>query len=331
MFKYREVKIFLIFDFIILASTILLFNFFSLSREVLLVISFIFLSFNILFLSFIYYMNKEINIICNCINNMLNEDYLIDIRNYKEGLFGTLKSDTFKVVAKFKEISEYNIKEKEYLKETLSDISHQIKTPITSMYIINDILLEKEKDKSKKEFLMKNRTQLERIEWLVVTLLKMSRLESGSDKLVIKEYSIQELVEKALEPLGISMELKEQNIIINITGVKLLIDLEWTVESLSNIIKNAYEHTPKGGTIEIASLDTPIYTELSIKDNGCGISKKDLPHIFERFYKGSSNKDSIGIGLYMAKKVLGMENASVSAESSENGTCFSIKFYKNNL
>ena len=101
MFKYREVKIFLIFDFIILASTILLFNFFSLSREVLLVISFIFLSFNILFLSFIYYMNKEINIICNCINNMLNEDYLIDIRNYKEGLFGTLKSDTFKVVAKF--------------------------------------------------------------------------------------------------------------------------------------------------------------------------------------------------------------------------------------
>lgn len=262
---------------------------------------------------------------------MLNEDYLIDIRNYKEGLFGTLKSDTFKVVAKFKEISEYNIKEKEYLKETLSDISHQIKTPITSMYIINDILLEKEEDKSKKEFLMKNRTQLERIEWLVVTLLKMSRLESGSDKLVIKEYSIQELVEKALEPLRISMELKEQNIIINITDVKLLIDLEWTVESLSNIIKNAYEHTPKGGTIEIASLDTPIYTELSIKDNGCGISKKDLPHIFERFYKGSSNKDSIGIGLYMAKKVLGMENASVSVESSENGTCFSIRFYKNNL
>ena len=331
MFKYREVKIFLIFDFIILASIILLFNVFSLSREALLVILFIFLSFNILFLTFIYYMNKEINIICNCINNMLNEDYLIDIRNYKEGLFGTLKSDTFKVVAKFKEISEYNIKEKEYLKETLSDISHQIKTPITSMYIINDILLEKEEDKSKKEFLMKNRTQLERIEWLVVTLLKMSRLESGSDKLVIKEYSIQELVEKALEPLRISMELKEQNIIINITDVKLLIDLEWTVESLSNIIKNAYEHTPKGGTIEIASLDTPIYTELSIKDNGCGISKKDLPHIFERFYKGSSNKDSIGIGLYMAKKVLGMENASVSVESSENGTCFSIRFYKNNL
>lgn len=331
MFKYREVKIFLIFDCTILASIILLSNVFSLSREALLVIFFIFLSFNILFLTFIYYMNKEINIICNCINNMLNEDYLIDIRNYKEGLFGTLKSDTFKVVAKFKEISEYNIKEKEYLKETLSDISHQIKTPITSMYIINDILLEKEEDKSKKEFLIKNRTQLERIEWLVVTLLKMSRLESGSDKLVMKEYSIQELVEKALEPLRISMELKEQNIIINITGVKFLIDLEWTVESLSNIIKNAYEHTPKGGTIEIASLDTPIYTELSIKDNGCGISKKDLPHIFERFYKGSSNKDSIGIGLYMAKKVLGMENASVSAESSENGTCFSIKFYKNNL
>lgn len=331
MFKYREVKIFLIFDCTILASIILLSNVFSLSREALLVIFFIFLSFNILFLTFIYYMNKEINIICNCINNMLNEDYLIDIRNYKEGLFGTLKSDTFKVVAKFKEISEYNIKEKEYLKETLSDISHQIKTPITSMYIINDILLEKEEDKSKKEFLMKNRTQLERIEWLVVTLLKMSRLESGSDKLVIKEYSIQELVEKALEPLRISMELKEQNVIVNITDVNLLIDLEWTVESLSNIIKNAYEHTPKGGTIEIASLDTPIYTELSIKDNGCGISKKDLPHIFERFYKGSSNKDSIGIGLYMAKKVLGMENASVSAESSENGTCFSIKFYKNNL
>lgn len=331
MFKYREIKTVFLVDLFILIAIFGIYYAFSLEIETLFIALIVFILFNFLLLFLLIYIQKEISFISNCINSILNEDYTVDIRSYNEGIFGILRSDIFKVVTKLKETSEYNINEKEYLKETLSDISHQIKTPITSMYIINDILLEKEKDKNKKEFLIKNRTQLERIEWLVVTLLKMSRLESGSDKLIIRGCYLQDVVAKALEPLKISMELKEQNIKLNVTNVTLSVDLEWTVESLSNIIKNAYEHTPKGGTIEIISNDTPIYTELSIKDNGSGISKKDLPHVFERFYKGNGSKDSIGIGLYMAKKVLNMESANITVESNEKGTIFSIKFYKNNL
>ena len=266
--------------------------------------------------------------------NILNNNYSFDIRDYEEGDISNLKNDIYKMTIKLKEQNDLSIKDKRYLEEVLSDISHQLKTPLTSMYVINDVLLTDKKisEEKKQEFLIKNRKELERIEWLVTTLLKMSRLDSGSETLKIKEVTLGELIRKVLGPLEIPIELKKQELVLDFDpSIMLNIDLNWTTESLINILKNAHEHTKENGKITISGKDTPIYTEIEISDNGEGIDPKDLPHIFERFYKGKQNKESIGIGLNMSKKVINLEKGEIRATSSKQGTTFNIKFYKQNL
>ena len=287
----------------------------------------------VLFLiNYIYIKNiyKKISKIDKYMNNILNDDYSIDIKEYCEGDISNLKNDIYKMTIKLKEQSELLIKEKKYLEETLQDISHQIKTPLTSMYMINDILTNESNENVKKEFLIKNKNQIERIEWLVTSLLKLSRLESGTVKLKKEKIELNKLIDKAIEPINVLLELKDIKIIKNIEDTSINIDINWTVEALLNIIKNACEHTKD--KIEIIGSTNPLYTEIKIVDNGIGINKKDIKHIFERFYKGSHNKESIGIGLNMSKKIINLQNGIIEVSSKEGvGSTFIIKFYKNNL
>ena len=283
-------------------------------------------------INFIYIRNiyKKIGKIDKYMNNILNGDYSIDIKDYCEGDISNLKNDIYKMTIKLKEQSELLIKEKKYLEETLQDISHQIKTPLTSMYMINDILTNEKDENIKKEFLIKNKNQIERIEWLVTSLLKLSRLESGTIKLKKEKISLRELIDKAIEPINVLLELKNIKLTKNIEDVNLNVDINWTVEALLNIIKNACEHTKD--EIEIIGSTNPLYTEIKIVDNGVGISKKDIKHIFERFYKGNHNKESIGIGLNMSKKIINLQNGLIEVSSKEGvGSTFIIKLYKNNL
>lgn len=277
---------------------------------------------------------KKINDMDTYMNNILNNDYSMDIREYAEGDISNLKNDIYKMTVKLKEQTDNSKKDKVYLEETLSDISHQIKTPLTSMYVINDILSDnKLKSEVKKEFLLKNRNQLERIEWLVTSLLKMSRLDSGSVILKKKKVQCRELIEKAIEPLKIPMELKNIDLNIDVNAkIYVNVDFNWTAEALINIIKNACEHTAEFGNIDISVKDNPIYTEICIKDSGEGINSDDLPHIFERFYKGKHNKESIGIGLNMAKKIIDLQGGTIEVISElKVGTTFQIKIYKNTI
>ena len=283
-------------------------------------------------INFIYIRNiyKKIGKIDKYMNNILNGDYSIDIKDYCEGDISNLKNDIYKMTIKLKEQSELLIKEKKYLEETLQDISHQIKTPLTSMYMINDILTNESNENIKKEFLIKNKNQIERIEWLVTSLLKLSRLESGTIKLKKEKINFKELIDKAIEPINVLLELKNIKLTKNIEDVTLNVDINWTVEALLNIIKNACEHTLD--KIEIIGSTNPLYTEIKIVDNGVGISKKDIKHIFERFYKGNHNKESIGIGLNMSKKIINLQNGLIEVSSKEGvGSTFIIKLYKNNL
>ena len=292
----------------------------------------LFLVISITYIIFFRRQYKKIMDVNKYMNNILNGNYSLDIRDYNEGYISNLKNDIYKITVRLKEQNDLSLRDKKNLENVLSDISHQIKTPLTSMSVINDVLSKDNlKPEVKKDFLIKNRRQLERIEWLVTTLLKLSRLENGSIVLKKEQINLEKLIDSALEPLLIPIELKKQSLIVEgDADIKIIGDYNWTLEAIINIIKNAYEHTPNNGQIIIKYLDNPLYTELNIIDNGEGIDPNDIKHIFERFYKGkSSDKESIGIGLNMAKKIIDMQNGQITVTSQiGEGTTFTIKFFK---
>ena len=289
----------------------------------------------ILFIILIVFIKKvygSIKGLSNYTNNILNNKYDLDIRSYDEGDISNLKNDLYKMTIKLKEQSELSTKDKMYLQDMLSNISHQLKTPLTGMYVINELLYEKNMSLEKeRELLSKNKRELERIEWLIVSLLKVSRIDSGTLKFSHDKIRVIDIIDKAIEPLKISLELKSIKLNKDVDNdIYIYGDLEWCSEAILNIIKNAIEHTNKNGVIDIEVLDNPIYTLVSIKDNGCGISSDDLPHIFERFYKGKHNKDSIGIGLNLSKTIINNMNGEILVNSTlGKETVFDIKFYKN--
>ena len=275
--------------------------------------------------------DKRLNDISNYINNILNNDYSLDIREYDEDSISTLKNYIYKVTIKLRNMSEYSQKEKEYLEVALSDISHQLKTPLTSIMVMNELLENKNLEESKrKECQQKSKQQLEKIQWLITSLLKISQIDSGTIKLKKENVNAKELINKTQEPLIIQIEAKSITLVKDIEeNLEIICDENWTVEALINIIKNAYEHTEKDGTIKITVQGNPIYNEIKIEDNGSGIREEDINHIFERFYKGKSNKESIGIGLNMSKTIIEKQNGTIEVQSTEGvGTCFTIKMFK---
>lgn len=290
---------------------------------VIIVISTIYIIHNI-------YVFKKIKGLSIYTTKILNDDYSMDIRSYDEGDISNLKNDLYKMTIKLKETRDIELKEKKYLETTLEDISHQLRTPLTSMNVGLEVLSGNVDAITKKEFIQMEKKNLDRIEWLVTSLLKMSRLDSGTVLLVDKKEDLSKIIDNALEPIKMPIELKGISLINEVDkNLKIKVDENWVREAFINVLKNAYEHT--NSLIKIVSSDNPIYTEVKIIDDGAGISNTDLPHIFERFYKGSTNKESIGIGLNMAKKIIEKENGNISVQTSNNGTTFIIKFYKFNM
>ncbi len=269
---------------------------------------------------------KKIKKIDLYMNDILEGNYKVDIKDYLEGDISNLKNDTYKMTVKLREQSELLLKEKKYLEELLEDISHQVKTPLTSMYMINDILLNENDEKIRHDFALKNKKQLERLEWLISSLLKISRLDSGMVKFNSEVVKISTLVTKSIEPIQELIELKNINVIYNLKNASLNVDVNWVKEAILNIVKNAVEHTKD--TIIIKSSTNPLYTSITIENNGPCIKKEDLPHIFERFYKGNSESDSIGIGLNMSKKIMEKSNGIIEVKTNDSSTIFILKFYK---
>ena len=249
----------------------------------------------------------------------------------QEGQIGLLKVELMKMTTILKEKVNLLQNEKIFLNNTISDISHQLKTPMTSLIILNDLMygdLDKEK---RIEFLDKTSSQLSRMEWLIKSMLKLAKVEAKVIEFKTEKVNIDELIRKSISPMIIPMELK--NIAISINGkedASYTGDIEWSAEAITNIIKNCVEHTPDNGQIEINYEENPIYSEIVIKDNGEGIDKKDLPNIFKRFYKGKNSKsDSVGIGLAMAKSIVESQNGTIYVKSKKGvGSEFHIIFHK---
>lgn len=284
------------------------------------------------FIVFTKQRHKEIRKLSSYFYKVYSGSDVMDISDNIEGELSILKGDICKMTRALQEKNELLKKDKNYLADTLSNISHQLKTPLTSMFMMADLIADPELPQEKREeFLSSLISQLKRIEWLVSSLLKLSKIDADAVDFKNEKITLGELVEKALAPMRIPVEVKEIDLsVIGDKSIEMTLDINWTTEAIINIIKNCIEHTPEGGSIQIECSDSVIYTRLIIKDSGEGISQEDLPHIFERFYKGkNASADSVGIGLAMAKTILNNQNATIETVSSENaGTEFKIKFYK---
>lgn len=256
-------------------------------------------------------------------------EYNLDIMDNEEGELSILKNNLYKVTILLRSQNELLKKDKLYLADSLADISHQLKTPLTSMMVMTDLLKEEQDEEKRDEFIKIIETQLDKMKWLILNLLKLSKLDSGTIEFNREDISICFLVEQSLKPLLVTAELKNIEIINELSDFTIQADRNWTVEAFENIIKNCIEHSEKGSTIALDTQVTNVYKSLIIRDNGSGIDKEDLQHIFERFYRGkNSANDSVGIGLALSKTIIEKENGKIFVKSEiGSGTEFEIRFY----
>lgn len=266
------------------------------------------------------------------IDKILHGNESINLEDYSEGELSFLQSEILKLTIQLREQAWSLKQDKQYLASSIADISHQIRTPLTSINIILSLISKSDLSEERKKSLFNELdTLLRRIDWLITTLLKISRLDTGTVKFKKEKIMVSELISHAVAPIAISLDLREQEINTTITGNESFIgDLSWTVEAIENILKNCMEHTQRGGRIKITSLENALFTEIIITDNGPGIDKEDLPYLFERFYKGkNSNNQSFGIGLALARMIIVNQNGTIKAENAQKGGAkFTIRFYK---
>lgn len=303
---------------------------------IILVISFLICFFLFLSLVLYFYLQREKRIreINHYLFQVLQNHYEVDLKDYQEDSLSLLKIDLMKVTNKLRSAMDLSVKGQKNLERTLSDISHQLRTPLTSLNVIHDALSSNTlKEEERLSFLKQQEEQLKRMEWLIVTLLKMSQIDSGTIVFHPKKVLLEEVITEAMKPSLILMDLKNIHYEVHVDSkLSWNLDFNWTVEALGNIFKNAMEHTSEFGTVSVYSLDNPLYVEIVIEDNGVGISKEDLPHIFERFYKGKVKNDSIGIGLNLTKTIIEKQSGTIHVESElGKGTHFIIHFYKTTI
>ncbi|MCY6355954.1 sensor histidine kinase [Clostridium sp. ZS2-4] len=267
-------------------------------------------------------------------------EYLYDINQgiyrmateKKEDEFSILEDELYKTVMMLRESREKEREEKEKLCNNLADISHQLKTPLTSMSLMIELLEDSSIEGEEALYIKSISGQINRLNYLVSSLLTLSKIDADALTLEYKPINLYELICAAVEPLHLMIEKKKQQLFIkDHSDVFFYGDFHWTNEAILNIVKNCSEHVPNEGQISIDCKQNPICTQITIEDNGEGFDKKDIPHLFTRFYKGSnSSKDSVGIGLAVANSIIKKQNGEIIAVNKETGGAkFIIKFYRN--
>lgn len=266
---------------------------------------------------------------------MLHSNTPIQFEKYREGELSILESELSKMTLRLREQALALTNEKKLLADSMADISHQIRSPLTSSNLIITLLRGQNLSVSRRQQLTQELSQLlSRIDWLVESLLKISKMDAGTILFKHEPVSVPELIQHAAEPLLIPMELREQTLAIDSSSPssatpQFLGDYSWSMEAILNILKNCMEHTPAGGSIHVSFSQNAIFTEIIIEDNGPGFDAEDLPHLFERFYKGkNASEQSVGIGLALARMIVTRQNGTLKAENrSEGGARFILKFY----
>lgn len=266
------------------------------------------------------------------IDQILHGENTVLMQNCREGELAILSTQISKMIRRLKEQAEQLSADKILMADYMADISHQIKTPLTSIRLISSLLQKNNLESHRKMELIQELSQLvSRVEWLVYALLRMSKLDAGTICLKKEKILVADLWKKAYDTLAIPLELHGihfQNQIkdpVSMTG-----DMAWTTEAMQNILKNCMEHTPEGGEITVTATENPLYTLIRIEDTGSGIDEEDLPHIFERFYRGKqADIQSVGIGLALSKRIILSQNGTIQAGNRRGGkgAFFEIRFY----
>ena len=252
------------------------------------------------------------------IDTVLHGNDEIAFQTYTEGEFAILQSEIYKMMVRLREQKHHLQQDKIHLADSIADISHQIRTPLTSINLLVSILSEKQLPDDCYSLLHQLTTLLNRIDHLITALLKISKLDAGTIVFEQKKLSMALLLEKAVQPLLIPCELQNISLVMDTQG-DFEGDILWSCEAITNILKNCIEHTPEGGQISIAASENALYSEIVIQDTGTGIPEKDLPHIFERFYKGeNSAQNSFGIGLALARMIITSQQGTIKAQNASN-------------
>ena len=272
---------------------------------------------------------KEIDNITNYLKRINDGFYDLEILDNIEGDLSILKNEVYTTTVSLKSLYAKENEERIKIKDNLADISHQLKTPLTSIMLMIDTLLEEKVSKEKqKEYLNDIRTQLENINFLIIAMLKLSRFDANVVVFEKRDVVVKDLLFDVLKNVDILRELK--NINIHVSGkndITFVGDYKWECEAITNILKNGIEYSKDNGDIYINYKDNGMYVSIDIIDCGDGISNEDMKHIFERFYKKNNNSSNFGIGLSLAKEIIEKDNGSIRV-SSDNGTKFSIRYYK---
>ena len=305
--------------------------------HIFLVINMSFLAITIIILLILYirYNHKkenDIKDIIKCIEQINKKNYELQIDSISEDELSILKNEIYKTTIMLKESAENSNKDKINLKKSLEDISHQLKTPLTSILVMLDNIIE-EPDMDiniRNDFVRDIKRNVVNINFLVQALLKLSKFDANTVHFIKQENDLKTIIKESIKNVSPLCDLRNINIEFNAKDKsKIVCDAKWQIEAITNIIKNAVDHSKNNSTVTINLSNNNVYSMIEIIDKGEGISKKDISHIFERFYKGeNSTSDSIGIGLALAKTIIEEDNGSISVESNKIGTKFTIKYFK---
>ena len=305
--------------------------------HIFLVINMSFLAITIIILLILYirYNQKkenDIKDIIKCIEQINKKNYELQIDSISEDELSILKNEIYKTTIMLKESAENSNKDKINLKKSLEDISHQLKTPLTSILVMLDNIIE-DPDMDiniRNDFVRDIKRNVVNINFLVQALLQLSKFDANTVHFIKQENDLKTIIKESIKNVSPLCDLRNINIEFNAKDKsKIVCDAKWQIEAITNIIKNAVDHSKNNSTVTINLSNNNVYSMIEIIDKGEGISKKDISHIFERFYKGeNATSDSIGIGLALAKTIIEEDNGSISVESNKIGTKFTIKYFK---
>ena len=240
----------------------------------------------------------------------------VDLLDNSEGKLSILRNDIQTLVRLKQEQADALQHDKDKLKDSLSDISHQLKTPLTSMMVMAD-LLETAPPEKQQELIRNIQNGLTRTQWLTDALLKMAKLDAGTITFSLRKENAADIITRALEPLRVLLEIKKQDI-VTAGKAALPCDMRWTAEALGNVLKNASEHTPAGGTIFIGCGENPINAWISVTDSGPGLQPAEIPRLFRRF-QGGDGSAGYGIGLPLSQAIMRRQNGDLEVDSGSYG------------